>query len=161
MCFAFSLQGSVIPKALAWAIPCAGAAVGIHFLMHKYSGLTHTIGDNVNTSQVWAAYNFLIGFLLTFRTGQAYSRWWEGGSLLQQARGEWFNAYSSLIAFCSSAEQKADDVRRFQRTLLRLMSMLYAAALDQLSQADENNFEVIDFSDIDTDSMIFLQESDD
>ena len=26
------------------------------------------------------------------------ARWWEGGTLLQQTRGEWFNCFSSLVA---------------------------------------------------------------
>ena len=37
--------------------------------------------------------------LRNFRSRIAYNRWWEGGTLLQQTRGEWFNGYSSLIAW--------------------------------------------------------------
>jgi predicted membrane chloride channel (bestrophin family) len=36
-------------------------------------------------------------FLRNFRSRIAYNRWWEGGTLLQQTRGEWFNGFSSLI----------------------------------------------------------------
>ena len=35
-----------------------------------------------------------------FRSRIAYNRWWEGGTLLQQTRGEWFNGFSSLIVPC-------------------------------------------------------------
>ena len=35
--------------------------------------------------------------LRNFRSRIAYNRWWEGGTLLQQTRGEWFNGFSSLI----------------------------------------------------------------
>ncbi|CAE7250388.1 scn4aa [Symbiodinium necroappetens] len=31
-------------------------------------------------------------------TSQMQCRWWEGGTLLQQTRGEWFNCFSSLVA---------------------------------------------------------------
>ena len=39
--------------------------------------------------------------------GQMQCRWWEGGTLLQQTRGEWFNCFSSLVAprLCCCCEE--------------------------------------------------------
>jgi len=162
--FIFSLSGSVVPKALAWAIPSATMATIIHFCIHlnEQAGsiIGDAIGDNLNTSQVWTGYNFLIAFLLTFRTGIAYNRWWEGGTLLRQARGEWFNAYSSLIAFSSTTTEKKEEVKQFQSLLATLMSNLFCASLNTISQMEEP-FEVLNLAPISAEGLKFVSESTD
>eukprot|EP00443_Scrippsiella_acuminata_P007604 CAMPEP_0115322664 /NCGR_PEP_ID=MMETSP0270-20121206/81523_1 /TAXON_ID=71861 /ORGANISM="Scrippsiella trochoidea, Strain CCMP3099" /LENGTH=487 /DNA_ID=CAMNT_0002742645 /DNA_START=17 /DNA_END=1477 /DNA_ORIENTATION=- len=162
--FIWQLRGSVIPKAACWAIPSAAFAVGIHFLLHREYGLGFTVedrvGDKLNTSQVWTGYNFLIAFLLTFRTGKAYSRWWEGGTLLRQARGEWFNAYSSLIAFSSNSKKPKDDVLHFQRGLATLFSHLFCASLNTIAQVEEP-FDVLDLAPLNENGVEFLSEQED
>jgi len=111
---------------------------------------------------IWAGFSSVLGFLLFFRSNVAYSRWWEGGTLLQQVRGEWFNAYSSLIAFCSPDPKVQDKVDEFQHLLGRLMSLLFCAALQQVSpRGGGKSFEIIECSGIAQDSMMFLRESSD
>eukprot|EP00439_Symbiodinium_sp_Y106_P047570 s1838_g6.t1 len=117
----------------------------------------------LEVSQAWAAYNAMLAFLVVFRTTQAYSRYWEGATKLKQVRGEWFGAASSLFAFCSRKEEKEDsypcsqvtsqslncsclqrgtshhfeeEVAKFQHLLVRLVSMLWATALEQLAGHD-------------------------
>merc|ERR1711953_579258 len=65
-----------------------------------------------------------------------YSRWWEGGTLLQKTRGEWFNAYTHLLA--------------------RLMSLLMCCGLQQVSPNRDRPFEIIDLDGIEWESMEFL-----
>ena len=48
---------------------------------------------------VIGAFTTIMTFILYRRSSVAYDRWWEGGTLLQKTRGEWFNAYSSIMAF--------------------------------------------------------------
>lgn len=153
--FIWSLRGSVIPKAMVWALP--GAAVS--FALHGYIREIGVITDNLHTTQMWQGYNFLIAFMLTFRTTQAYARWWEGGTLLQQARGEWFNAYSSLIAFCTREGHRKEEVIGFQRLLATLVSMLHCASLQQISQMDRTRYDVLELYDLADDSVKFLQGS--
>jgi len=148
--FIFRCRGSVFPKAFAWAGPVAVAT----FFLSFYRLVEYN--RNLNMSQVWSAYNFTLGFLLVFRTQQAYSRFWEGATILQQVRGEWFNAVSSCFAFCSSKAEKQIEVERFQHFLARLMSLLYCTALQQIAVLSDEAFEVIDVDGIDEASLVYL-----
>merc|ERR1719207_229685 len=115
----------------------------LHFVLEQYHWEDDLdIGSKGTT--VVSMFTFVLGFLLVFRTQQAYSRWWEGGSLLQELRGEWFNAYSCLLAFGNPAPEKQKDVLKFQHELARLISMLYGSGLAQVCSLDRKIFEVID-----------------
>lgn len=146
--FIFSCQGSVFPKALLWSIPATALSLLLHALVEH--------NENMSVSQVWSAYNFILGFLVVFRTQQAYSRFWEGATILQQVRGEWFNAVSSCFAFCSANPDKAKEVDRFQHLLVRLASLLYCTALQQIAVLSDEAFEILDLEGIDTDHLEYL-----
>jgi len=154
--FAFSLAGSVLPKAMLWGIPSGILAVGLSLLMKQ---LEVTM-DNFSVSQAWAAYNAMLAFLVVFRTTQAYSRYWEGATKLKQVRGEWFGAASSLFAFCSRKEEKEEEVAKFQHLLVRLVSMLWATALEQLAGHDLG-FEVLDISGLSSESVAYVRQQED
>jgi len=147
--FVFRLRGSVFPKGVMWALPSAVLAVVFHMYMPEELSLE-------GVDEIWSGYTFVLGFLIVFRNSQAYSRFWEGATLIQQTRGEWFNAVSSLFAFCSQAEEKKDKVTEFQNLLVRLMSMLYCQALQQICELKDDSLEIIDISGLDTDSLRFL-----
>eukprot|EP00928_Gymnodinium_smaydae_P035958 TRINITY_DN25218_c0_g1_i1.p1 TRINITY_DN25218_c0_g1~~TRINITY_DN25218_c0_g1_i1.p1 ORF type:complete len:580 (+),score=59.15 TRINITY_DN25218_c0_g1_i1:77-1816(+) len=156
LAFVFSLEGSVFPKALAWALPNGLMAVGIWYLLNSdsigaVSGLT-----DMSVGQCWVGYNWVLGFLLSFRTQRAYARWWEGGTLLQQARGEWFNAYSSCIAFSSADPSKKDEVLKFHNLLGRLLSILHGSALQQISTIEGVDFELLSMETVDQDALQYL-----
>merc|ERR1719161_1463689 len=85
--------------------------------------------DTTRLSSLWLSYNVVLSFLIVFRSQLAYARFWEGSTLLLQVRGEWFNATSSLLAFCSRKKENHFEVERFQHLFVRLMSMLICAAL--------------------------------
>merc|ERR1719414_1468048 len=86
----------------------------------------------IDTSVI-TIFGSILGFLLVFRTGQAYTRFWEGASLIVQIRGEWYQAVSSLFAFCSRDPDMEHQVRNFQDLIVRLMSLLYAASLQRVT----------------------------
>lgn len=157
--FIFSCEGSVIPRALCVAIPNALLAVAIWYCWRKVvdPSIFEDAKDGTSIGQVWTGYNWVLGFTVSFRAQRAYARWWEGGTLLQQARGEWFNAYSSLIAFCTGSDAKRNDVNKFQQLLARLMSMLYASALMSIATEPDLDFEIIDASGMDTNHIQYLQ----
>lgn len=159
--FIFSLEGSVFPKAFICALPNALLAVGLWYIFRKVNWMRDNVFEDalsgVTVSQSWNAYNWAIGFLVSFRAQRAYSRWWEGGTLLQQARGEWFNAYSSLIAFCTREEAHIDKVRKFQKILSRLVSMLYASALMSIATEHDLDFEILDASGLSEQHLDYLR----
>lgn len=148
--FVFRLYGSVFPKGMVWSVPNAIIAV----LLHTFSyGLVNLDGVDM----IWAGYTSVLGFLVVFRNQQAYSRFWESATLIQQTRGEWMNAVSSLFAFCSMAESKKDTVETFQHLIVRLMSMLYCQALQQICDLTDDSLEIIDVSGLDAEHLVFLQ----
>jgi len=153
----FQLRGSVFPKAIVWAIPCTIVAGGLHYILNEYPEASERFGVGDAAASVFGGFNFILGFLIVFRSQQAYARWWEGGTLLQQLRGEWFNAFSCLIAFCNAAQEKQQDVFKFQQQMVRLFSLLHGSALMQVSQSSTNHFELIGLDGFDEHSLRFLQ----
>jgi putative membrane protein len=153
--FAFSCHGSVFPKAFVWACPCSLLSLALHTYLHNNENFQEIGAGDVGAS-VLSGFTFILGFLVVFRSQQAYSRWWEGGTLLQQLRGEWFNAFSSLMAFCNTDPEKQEKVVEFQHRLARLCSLLYCTAIQQVSTMDKKDYELIDLSDFDKKSMEYL-----
>jgi len=139
----------------------AGLAVAFHFLSNMNEDfrlfIDEGLGTHLRTSQLFVAYNFLFSFILTFRSSQAYARWWEGSTLLLQARGEWFNSYSSLIAFCTTDMDKWREVKSFQKILATLMSMLFCSALSSVAQ-DDIEFAVRQHVELEEESAQLLRE---
>jgi len=56
---------------------------------------------------------------------------------MQMMGAEWFDACSSLIAFCKHSEVDEFQIRRFQNTLIRFFSMLHAVALGEIEEAGD------------------------
>jgi len=152
----FRIKGSVFPKAFMWATPAAICSFDLRLFVFTddRSNDVHNMSNVVTT--VASSFTYVLGFLLVFRSQQAYSRYWEGVSLVQQTRGQWFNATSSLIAFCSTDTEKRDKVDKFQHLIVRLISILHCTALQQIAEMDDSKFATIDRSGIDVASMSYL-----
>lgn len=158
--FIFQRTGSIFPKAMAFAVPLALFSSALHYtLNHTEHGgqVSAALGLYDLDTDAFRAFNFVLGFLIVFRSQQAYSRWWEGGTLLQQLRGEWFNSFSCLVAFCNAHSDKREDVAKFQQQLVRLFSLLYGCALTQVSEMEVNFFELINLDGMGAESLKFLQ----
>eukprot|EP00928_Gymnodinium_smaydae_P072273 TRINITY_DN55665_c0_g1_i1.p1 TRINITY_DN55665_c0_g1~~TRINITY_DN55665_c0_g1_i1.p1 ORF type:complete len:603 (-),score=91.48 TRINITY_DN55665_c0_g1_i1:63-1817(-) len=152
----FRRAGSVLPRTLLVAVP-AGliAAVFNIFSVHIFYDVD--IAGHLRMDTFMATFTSVMGLLLAFRTQIAYSRFWEGASHLQTIRGGWFNVVSSCFAFCSEEEAKKDDVLVFQHSLIRLMSLLYAAALHEVAVMSDNSLEIIDFEGMDESFFNFME----
>lgn len=151
--YVMKLKGSVIPKAIVFAFPSGCLAVGLHY----FYGWIGTVPDHLMKGfGVWATFTTILGMLIVFRTNQAYNRYWEGATLLLQVRGEWLNACSSLFAFCSAEDHQRDAVLRFQHQMIRLMSMLYCAALQNVALVGDESMEIIDMEGLDPGSLRYL-----
>jgi len=154
-----TMSGSVFPQAAMVAIPNVVVTLACAHVFQLFYSVSPE--QSASSGQLWRNYNIAVSLLLVFRTQQAYSRWWEGGSLLKQIRGEWYNAASSLIAFSSNDFNKIDDVKHFQHLMVRLMSMLHCSALQQIAMMEDTNFEIIDNEGVDVDKLEFLRHSHD
>eukprot|EP00927_Polykrikos_kofoidii_P028849 TRINITY_DN25062_c0_g1_i2.p1 TRINITY_DN25062_c0_g1~~TRINITY_DN25062_c0_g1_i2.p1 ORF type:complete len:616 (+),score=86.25 TRINITY_DN25062_c0_g1_i2:154-2001(+) len=151
--FVWSLKGSVFPKSVALALPNAIVSSLLHFLLRLYAGSSPEIYQGM---AIWSSYTFVLGFLLVFRTQIAYSRFWEGGNLLQQVRGVWFNATSNLVAFTNPSPEKRTQVEAFEHLLVRLMSMLHCSALQQIAVMQDEHYEILGDAGIQIESLRYL-----
>lgn len=119
----------------------------------------------LTNSQAWSGFSFLVGFLVVFRTSQAYSRFWDGCTSTHKMSAEWFDAASALVAFCEHSKADPSAVDNFKQTLVRLFSMMHACALANIEDnPDEStiaayNYPLIDADAIDEDSLDHLQGS--
>mmetsp|Transcript_17693 Transcript_17693/g.37604 ORF Transcript_17693/g.37604 Transcript_17693/m.37604 type:complete len:542 (+) Transcript_17693:100-1725(+) len=158
--FSFSMQGSVFPKAICWALPNGILAGVLTHLLSEFAAqarITETAGVNV----LWSGYTVILGFLVVFRNNEAYSRFWEGTTLLHQTRGEWTEAISNLIGFCSKSKEKGPQVEEFQGRIVRLGSLLYCSALQQICDLEDDTLDVIDIDFLDGETVDFLMNSND
>ena len=113
LCFLWQLRGSTLPKGLIWALPWS-AISGYLCYLRSEAGVDI---ERIDAATLLGAYGFfisLLAFMVAFRNNQGWSRYWEGATLLQQTRGEWFNAVSSVFAFCNPQPDVKEKVNRFQ-----------------------------------------------
>ncbi|CAK9071297.1 unnamed protein product [Durusdinium trenchii] len=153
VCFGvLKCNGSVFPKTLTWSLPMTILAVLLELYWDGEEWIT-------SLNSVWSSYSFVLSFLVVFRNNQAYSRFWEGATLMNEMRGEWLNVCTSLIAFCSPEEEKAEEVVIFQELLVRLMSLLHCSALQAVCKLADKRLELIDVYGIDVKSLRQLRDS--
>lgn len=153
----FEIYGSVFPYAFAMAVVNAALTVGVSISMEYSEGIYPDPGTTETVATLMAIFTSVMMFILTFRSDIAYERWWEGGTLLQKTRGEWFNAYSSLVAFSSARPELQRQVMEFHHLLARLMSLLFCCALQQVSPSKDRPFEILDTQGIELESLLYLE----
>mmetsp|Transcript_23983 Transcript_23983/g.55358 ORF Transcript_23983/g.55358 Transcript_23983/m.55358 type:complete len:530 (-) Transcript_23983:132-1721(-) len=161
----FIMHGSVFPSACWIAMPCALIAAAVRYFIEA-DMLEMFAGEDsvVKESQAFSGFTFLVGFLIVFRTSQAYSRFWDGCTYTHNMRAEWFDACSALVAFCNYSRNKVSPALqiRFKGTLVRLFSMLHALALAELEEVNTDvekldsaafSYEVLDPRGLDKESL--------
>lgn len=156
-------KGSVAPRSFAIALPPAILTVALMWLNENVDGFQNSAGTtDVKASQLWSAMFWALSFLIGFRTTKAYARFWEGTTLLHQMFGEWFDATSCLIAFSSLSmrnEGLISDVQDFRHTLIRLMSLCHASALEEIAENDiDQGYPIIDVGGLDQRSLKYLRD---
>lgn len=161
------LKGSVVPKALLVALPCALASALLKTaIQHGLLPSLESADSIVLNSAAWSGFSFFVGFLVVFRTSESYKRFWEGCTSTHQMRAEWFDACSALVAFCKISPASPARVREFQNKVVRLFSMLHALALADVEDSGEDidkieafNYELVDVGGIDEESLATLRDS--
>ena len=108
LCFLWQLRGSTLPKGLIWALPWS-AISGYLCYLRSEAGVDI---ERIDAATLLGAYGFfisLLAFMVAFRNNQGWSRYWEGATLLQQTRGEWFNAVSSVLCILQSSTRREGE----------------------------------------------------
>eukprot|EP00747_Dinoflagellata_sp_TGD_P168843 gnl/TRDRNA2_/TRDRNA2_196190_c0_seq1.p1 gnl/TRDRNA2_/TRDRNA2_196190_c0~~gnl/TRDRNA2_/TRDRNA2_196190_c0_seq1.p1 ORF type:complete len:404 (+),score=79.91 gnl/TRDRNA2_/TRDRNA2_196190_c0_seq1:124-1212(+) len=147
------------------ALPCAIVAGVLKVLQdHGFMDPLLPMGSMLRDAEAYSGFSFLVGFLVVFRTNQAYNRFWEGVGSSCRMQAEWFNAASVLIAFCKAAKADTKKVLTFQHILVRLFSCMHGASVAQIEgkefQDSEVTLEIIDARGIDKRSLKSLRDSD-
>mmetsp|Transcript_23557 Transcript_23557/g.44473 ORF Transcript_23557/g.44473 Transcript_23557/m.44473 type:complete len:492 (-) Transcript_23557:22-1497(-) len=155
----FMGRGSVIPKALVWSLPCATVTVLLHLFWVTEKGDNNEEMEGINT--IWSGFTFVIGFLIVFRSNQAYSRFWESVTLFHQTSGEWMSAFSNILSFCSLDKEKEPQVEEFRQYFIRLLSLLHCNALQTICDLADDTLEVLNVGGIDPESLDHLRHSPD
>eukprot|EP00931_Biecheleriopsis_adriatica_P039406 TRINITY_DN22537_c0_g1_i1.p1 TRINITY_DN22537_c0_g1~~TRINITY_DN22537_c0_g1_i1.p1 ORF type:complete len:478 (+),score=77.98 TRINITY_DN22537_c0_g1_i1:62-1495(+) len=155
-------KGSVLGRAMTLAIPSAVAAIVLSIVNENVEESSSMLGDgSLSASQLWNALTLALTMVIGFRTNKAYDRFWEGTSLLHQARGEWFDAASNLVAFTTlSRLTKPAEVMEFRQVLVRLMSLVHASALQEVTEEGETfMYETMDLGGLDQETLMYLRDS--
>lgn len=131
----FRRDGSVFFRASLYAIPAAIVAVLLLYMDEWFPNRREEMGlHEPGTSTIWNASSIMVSVLLSFRTSQAFARFWEGTGLLHQMRGEWFDTVSNCVTFSiSTMKTRPVEVTKFRHTLVRLMSLCHGSALEEIS----------------------------
>lgn len=154
----FQLHGSVFPHAGAIALPCAIlAGFTRHWIDSGYLPFLEEEGQVLKESQAWSGFSFLIGFLIVFRTSQSYNRFWDGLTSVHRMQAEWFDSASALVAFTSTSQASCEDIAAFKHQIVRLLSLLHAAALGALEFEtkgdDDHNIAAFSYELLDPESL--------
>jgi len=169
-------NGSLAPRALTVALPNAVITFIIGTWLQRQvtgdfshdefnedgaSNIFDTDAVSKAAQSIMAVFTAVMIFILHNRSRTSYNRWWEGGTLLQKTRGEWFNAYSSIMAFTSTRPELQDEVVKYCHLMARLFSLLMCCGLQQVSPYRDRPFEIIDIMGIEPASMEFLNDAPD
>mmetsp|Transcript_3459 Transcript_3459/g.8617 ORF Transcript_3459/g.8617 Transcript_3459/m.8617 type:complete len:534 (+) Transcript_3459:105-1706(+) len=155
----FKLQGSVGIRASTFALPSAMIALLLTQLEENFPGFLDDIGVEIlKNSQLWTASTTVLGILLIFRTNRAMARFWEGTGLLHQMRGEWFDSVSCCVTFTRGAlATKNKEVLEFRHTIVRLMSLCHASALEEIA-GEHEELETIDTYGLNSQTLMHLKD---
>lgn len=108
-------RGSVIPKAMLWATPCALLSCVYHLILHRWSDWASTYLEELTPYETtgWGHFTSILGFLIGFRAQLSYHRYWEGITLVEQ---------------------------EFQYVLSRLVSLMLSYVFEDISELDRRRF---------------------
>lgn len=99
---------------------------------------------------VYGSLASFVGILLIFRTSHAYQRFWSGSSILQQVFADWYDATSTVIAFCRYSSAPDGDKQAFKQCLVRYVSLLNAMILADLEgHPDHDSAQALSFELLD------------
>jgi len=155
--FIWQHRGGVFWNAVGVALPCACLTMALKQMQNEnHSGILDQFVNSylknvMKDATTWSSFMFLVGFFIIFRTSLAYNRFWDSCTTTHKMRAEWFDAASSLVAYCRfaygegppgattapTADYKA--ICEFQHTMVRLFSMLHAVALAELLDPKREN----------------------
>mmetsp|Transcript_18395 Transcript_18395/g.58466 ORF Transcript_18395/g.58466 Transcript_18395/m.58466 type:complete len:554 (-) Transcript_18395:83-1744(-) len=136
------IRGSVLPKAMLWAVPSMLLAIGLK-LAEDADFINLENLEVLSQGDVYSGFTFVLGFSLVFRTSQSYTRYWTAATSVHEMGSQWSDSCGSLIAFSSISRAPQKDILSFRHTVVRLFSILHAMALEEIASVS-GDFPLID-----------------
>lgn len=143
-------------KACWFGVPSSCLALIFVLLDRWFPDFRYNAGVlDLDVRLMWTACTATITTLIVFRTNKAFGRFWEGTTLLHQMRGEWYDTISCLCNFSRGAmASKAEEVKIFRATIVRLMSLAHGFALEEMALHEQSHgFSIIDICGLDADTL--------
>mmetsp|Transcript_65256 Transcript_65256/g.169542 ORF Transcript_65256/g.169542 Transcript_65256/m.169542 type:complete len:607 (+) Transcript_65256:98-1918(+) len=152
-------KGGVYYRASMFAIPGAILSIiWLHVDLHFPNTRSKLGIAELDSSIIWGASTTILLAMVGFRTKQGYSRFWEGTGLLHQMKGEWFDTISNCVTFSiATRRNNPEEVNKFRHTIVRLMSLCHASALEEISGMD-TELDTIDTPGLDYATLRHLKE---
>eukprot|EP00746_Dinoflagellata_sp_MGD_P003688 gnl/MRDRNA2_/MRDRNA2_107149_c0_seq1.p1 gnl/MRDRNA2_/MRDRNA2_107149_c0~~gnl/MRDRNA2_/MRDRNA2_107149_c0_seq1.p1 ORF type:complete len:733 (-),score=90.35 gnl/MRDRNA2_/MRDRNA2_107149_c0_seq1:858-3056(-) len=105
----------------------------------------------------YSTLSWILGIVLVFRTGQSYNRFWDGANYMTLLKTELFDACGQIISFAESSDVDRSKKDAFQLTVVRLYSLLHGVALQQVSQVENEDIQVLDPAGLDKEQVKFMR----
>ena len=137
-----SIYGSVIPRALPWAVFGAVEGVLIQWSASRYEAMYAfrywQQGGSWYHPYAFHVYAMLIGFALVMRIQIAYQRFWEGTTQCHLASSKWSDAVMQVMAFDEASKDAfSDEALEFRMLILHYTSLMNACALIDIRRDDD------------------------
>ena len=137
-----SIYGSVIPRALPWAVFGAVEGVLIQWSASRYEAMYAfrywQQGGSWYHPYAFHVYAMLIGFALVMRIQIAYQRFWEGTTQCHLASSKWSDAVMQVMAFDEASKDAfSEEALEFRMLILHYTSLMNACALIDIRRDDD------------------------
>lgn len=115
-------------------------------------------------SSVFTALSGITGFLVVFRVGHSYNRFWDGSLHLYKLKEAWFTFFKETISFTRPSKADTEKIKTFRARLAHLVSLCNAMCMANLEGEGSkkpvaHGFPVIGVEGLDAESLEALSNS--
>ncbi|CAK0892709.1 unnamed protein product [Prorocentrum cordatum] len=154
-------QASVVQACRASAL--SGLFSGGVQLLDTHAEAALPLEEVLPDNEVYKTFCFLLAFFVVLHTSHAYQRLMHGAEMLHTVVGELTELTNLLFAFARTAKSGPGEVRDFKRSIVRLVSLLFAVSVAEVEEGDSEKglgFKLIDVMGIDQEVMDRVHSSD-
>jgi len=137
-----SIYGSVLPRALPWAVLGAAEGAVLEWASQRYKFFDQF--QNSDSGGAWYhpyafhVFGMMLGFALVMRIQIAYQRYWEGTSTCHTAAARWADAVMQVMAFDEASKDAfSEEGLEFRMLILHYASLMHACALIDIRRDDD------------------------
>jgi len=113
-------------------------------------------------SSVFSAVSGITGFLVVFRVGHSYNRFWDGSLHLYKLKEAWFTFFKETISFTRLPTADTEKIKTFWARLAHLVSLCNVMCMGKLEGSEKpvaHWFDVIGVEGLDAESLEALSNS--